>query len=237
MLVTARAIVLRTFRHSDRTVVLKAWTRHHGLRSYVVRAGAKATAAHAALQPLTRLELVAMEQPDRDLHSVREVRIEAPYLHIPTDPLRGSVALFVQELLYKVLRQESADEDLDDMVRHALHVLDHADDLSHFPLQLMVQLSAFLGFFPEYPEPGADRFDLREGHFVHHAAPHGHTMGPPLSTALAALLDAPLGTVPQPPLPSVVRRQLLDHLLLYYRIHLEGMGEMRSPAVLHQVLS
>ena len=36
-------------------------------------------------------------------------------------------------------------------------------------------------------------------------------------------------------MPASERRDLLDHLLLYYRMHLEGLGELRSPAVLHQV--
>ncbi len=236
MLITTRAIVLKTIRHGDSKVVLKAWTTHAGLRGYVVRAGGKRGSAMAALQALNRLELVVQEHPERDLHTIREMRVAKPYINIPLDPVRGSVALFVQEVLYKVLRQESADDGLDAFLEQALETLDTAPDLRYFPLVFLLRLSGHLGFIPEHPAPGEDRFDLREGHFVRGHAEHAHTLGPVLSNALAGLLDVELGASPQDPIPAPKRRELLDHLMLYFRMHLEGFGELRSPAVLHQLL-
>ncbi|MCC7503441.1 MAG: DNA repair protein RecO [Flavobacteriales bacterium] len=235
MLQTTRAIVLRTIRHGDRGLVLKAFTESSGLRSYMVRTGGKGPSRMAALQALSRVELVVTESADRDLHQLREVRVERPYTNLPVDPLRGTVALFVQELLVRVLREESADPALFDFLQEALESLDTADDLSHFPLLFLVELSRHLGIDPEAPVDGADHFDLREGRFVEASRAHGHVIGPPQSLALAELLragpDAHSLRIPGP-----VRRLLLDQLLLYYRMHLEGLGELRSPAVLHQVL-
>jgi DNA repair protein RecO (recombination protein O) len=234
MLQTTRAIVLRTIRHGDRGIVLKAFTEAFGLRSYMVRTGGKGPSRMAALQPLSRVELVVTESADRDLHQVREVRVERPYTNLSTDALRSTVALFVQELLVRVLREESADPALFDFLQQALESLDTAADLSHYPLLLLVELSRHMGIDPEYPEPGADHFDLREGRFVTAVQAHGHVIGPPHSLALAELLQA--GPEARDlRIPGAVRRALLDHLLLYYRMHLEGLGELRSPAVLHQV--
>ena len=240
MLQTTRAIVLRTIRHGDRGLVLKAFTESSGLRSYMVRTGGKGPSRMAALQALSRVELVVTESADRDLHQLREVRVERPYTNLPVDPLRGTVALFVQELLVRVLREESADPMLFEFLQEALESLDTAEDLSHFPLLFLVELSRHLGIDPEAPVDGADHFDLREGRFVEASRAHGHVIGPPQSLALAELptawragsrVDAHALRIPGP-----VRRLLLDQLLLYYRMHLEGLGELRSPAVLHQVL-
>jgi DNA repair protein RecO (recombination protein O) len=236
MLITTRAIVLKAIRHGDSKVVLKAWTTHAGLRSYVVRAGGKRGSAMAALQALNRLELVVQEHAERDLHTVRELRVAQPYTGIPVDPVRGSVALFVQEVLYKVLRQESADEGLNAFIDQALEVLDTAPDLRYFPLVFLLQLSGHLGFFPEPPAQGEDRFDLREGHFVQGFGEHAHTLGPQLSKALAELLEVDLGAAPASAMPAGQRRELLEQLMLYFRMHQEGFGELRSPAVLHQLL-
>jgi DNA repair protein RecO (recombination protein O) len=241
MLITTKAVVLRTIRHGDNKVVLKAWTQHAGLRSYLLRTG-KRGVSQAALQPLNRVELVADEHPEREMHMVRELRVERPYERLPYDPVRGALALFVQEVLYKALRVESADEDLHAFVEEVLETMDTAPDIRHFPLLFLVRLSGHLGFYPEAPDPAiaagmADHFDLREGHFLPGGAPHGHTMGPPLSTALARLLGEGLDDLPGPPIEAAVRRSLLDHLLLYFRLHVEGFGELRSPAVLHQVLN
>ncbi|MCW5899800.1 MAG: DNA repair protein RecO C-terminal domain-containing protein [Flavobacteriales bacterium] len=234
--VATRAVVLRTIRHGDRTLVLKAWTTGHGARSYLVRSGGKRGVPEAALQPLTRIELVAEERPDRDIHPLLELRVDRPYLHLARDPLRGAIALFVQEVLYRVLRVESPDAPLDTFVHEALEALDSAPEVRHFPLVFLVGLSGHLGFHPEAPQAGEDHFDLREGHFTQGPPPSGHALGPPLSKALASLLDADLQRSPDPPLPSAMRRELLDHLLLYFRLHVEGMGELRSPDMLRRML-
>ena len=236
MLHTTRAIVLKTIRHGDRTVVLKAFTEDFGLRSYMVRAGGKSGVATAALQPLNRLEIVVNEHPERDLQTVRELRVQRPYTAIPFDPVRGTLVLFVQEVLYKVLRGESADPEIFNFLDEALEAMDTAADVRNFPLVFLVQLSGQLGFQPAFPAPDEDRFDLREGEFIRGAAPHGHTLGTELSGHLAALLSVGFADLPGPAIPAMERRELLDHLLLYYRMHIEGLGELRSPAVLHQVL-
>lgn len=235
MLQTTRAIVLKTIRHGDHTVVLKAWTGRFGKRSYLVRTG-KRGAAISALQPLSRIELVVDEHAERDLHAVREVRVERPYIRLPFDPVRGALALFVQEVLYKVLKEESPDPGLNTFIDRALEAIDTVEDLAHFPLVFLLQLSGHLGFFPEPPQGGEEYFDLQEGHFIPHAHPHGHTLGPPLSQAFIRLLDTDLDHMPQFGIPGPQRRDLLDHLLLYFRLHLEGIGEMRSPVVLHEAI-
>ncbi len=236
MLHTTRAIVLKTIKHGDRAVVLKAYTELFGLRSYVIRVGGKSGVAQAAVQPLNRVEIVANEHPERELQNVRELRVDRPYQQVPYDPVRGTLALFVQEVLYKVLRGEASDPDLFEFLSEALEAMDTSSDVVNFPLIFLIQLSAQLGFKPSAPAPGEDRFDLKEGEFIRGAAPHGHTLGPVLSGHLATLLNVDLMDENAPHIPTSARRDLLDHLLLYYRMHIEGLGELRSPAVLHQVL-
>lgn len=236
MLQTTKGIVLKTIRHGERTVVLKVYTEAFGLRSYMLRAGGKGGVAPALLQPLNRLELVVNEQSERDIHTIREVRVDKPYTNVPFDAVRGTLALFVQEVLYKVLRGEACDPGMYGFVQEALEAMDTAADIRNFPLVFLLRLSAELGFSPAPPTGGEDRFDLREGEFIQGMVPHGHTLGPPLSTHLIALLATDFDTVDGPALSATHRRELLHHLLLYFRMHIEGLGELRSPAVLHQVL-
>ncbi|MDX9752011.1 MAG: DNA repair protein RecO C-terminal domain-containing protein [Flavobacteriales bacterium] len=236
MLITTRAILLRAVRHGDRTVVVNLWTAHAGLRSALVRAGGRRGAAAAMLQALGRLEVVLDEHPERDMHQVREMRVERPYRHLHHDPVRAAVALFVQEVLYRVLRTDGADPGLTAFLYEALDVLDEADELAHYPVVFLLNLAGHLGFRPVAPAAGEDRFDPVEGHFVQGGARHGHTLDPELSSALAALLGVPLTEMDALAVPARLRRPLLDHLLLYYRIHLEGLGDLRSPTMLHQAL-
>lgn len=236
MLFTTRAIVLKAIRHGDNTVILRAYTETAGLRSLLVRVGRRGAATQAALQPLNRLEVVADEVPEKDLLSLRELRVERPYAQLPFDAVRGSLALFVQEVLYKVLREESADADMFAFMNEALEAMDTAPDVRNFPLVFLLGLCAQLGFLPAPPLHAFEGFDLLEGEFVGVSRPHGHTMGPPLSTLLAHLLPIRFDTMHLPAIPASQRRELLDHMLLYLRMHVPGSGELRSPAILHQAL-
>ena len=237
MLQTTRAIVLRTVRHGDSRAVVTAYTERFGLRAYVIQFSRRKGITSGQVQALSRVELVVDERHDRDLHQVRELRVEAPYLHVHGDPLRSSLILFVQEILLRSLREESSDRDLFQFVHKVTDVVDRAEDLSHFPLVFLLKLSGHLGFFPASPGAGETNFDLLEGHFVQREAPSGHGLTPPLSTALAGLLGSELTDTISPRLPHNQRRELLDQLLVYYRLHVEGMGELRSIAVLQQVMA
>jgi len=236
MLHTTRAIVLKTIRHGDSTVVLRAYTEALGVRSFLVRLGRRAGGTQAALQPLNRLELVAHEAPERDLLTVRELRVAEPYERLSYDAVRGTLALFVQEVLHRTLRGETADTELFAFVERALRAMDSVPDVRNFPLVFLLRYCEQLGFLPSPPLPGEDHFDLVEGGFVTGAAHHGHTMRPPLSLHLATLLPVDFASMDRISIASAQRRELLDHLLLYFRMHMEGLGELRSPAVLHQVL-
>jgi len=236
MFVTTRAIVLRTIRHGDHALVLKAYTEQFGLRSYLVHVGRKSGVRVALLQPMNRLELVVGERAERDLQQVREARMDRVMERAHNDPVRNAVLLFVQEVGVRVLREEAPDRDLFTFMQGSLDVLDTAPDLRHYPLIFLLQLSRLLGFFPEEPREGEEHFDLREGHFSDGTSTSGMTIGPPLGRALALLLPIGIHQLSLASTPQAQRRELLDHLMLYYRLHLEGMGELRSPAVLKQVL-
>ncbi|HQV38527.1 MAG: DNA repair protein RecO [Flavobacteriales bacterium] len=235
MLQTTRAVVLRTFKHGDNFVILKAYTECFGVRSYIVRISKRGSAKPAHLQPLDRLEIVVSESGERELHTVREVRTEKAYVGIAGDPARGLLLLFAQEVFYRTLKEESPDPELFDLVQRTLEEIDTGDNLGQLPLLLLLRLARHLGFLPELPGPGEDRFDLREGHFFNGVPEHGFCMNVNSSLAFAELLRAESTEVDMH-LPSDVRIGLLEQLLDYFRLHVEGFGQLRSPAILHALL-
>ncbi len=235
MLHTTRAVVLRTFKHSDKGTVLKAYTEAFGIRSYMVRTGSRKDRREAALQPLSRVELVVTESGDKEMHAVREIRVSMPYLRLHVDHERGLLALFTQEVLYRTLREESQDPALFAFVMQVLESMDSNAELANYPLVLLVELSRHLGICPAPPGPGEGRFDLREGCFFAGDAQHDLCLTAEVSTAFAHLLSSDSGH-PTTRIPAVVRRSLLDGLLTYYRLHVEGFGELRSVEVLRTVV-
>lgn len=235
MLHTTRAVVLRTFKHGDNAMILKAYTEAFGARTYHVRLSRRGSAKPALLQPLDRLEVVVSEGGEREMHSVREVRMERAYVGIASDPARGLLLLFAQEVFYRTLKEESPDPELFGLVQRTLEEIDTGDNLAQLPLLLLVRLARHLGFLPEMPGPGEERFDLREGCFFSGIPQHGFCMDRESSLAFAELLKAE-STGMDVPMTSGSRKSLLEQLLDYFRLHVEGFGQLRSPTVLHALL-
>jgi DNA repair protein RecO (recombination protein O) len=148
--------------------------------------------------------------------------------------------LFAQEVFNRTLREESPDAGLFGFVEGTLEALDTGDDPAHQPLILLVGLCKHLGFSPEAPSEGETRFDLREGCFFRGEVPHEFCMEPGQSSLFARILTTlEAGTRGAAPFTSspVARRCLLDDLLVYYRLHVDGFGELRSLDVLRAVLA
>lgn len=237
---TTRAVVLRTIKYSDKSSVMRVYTERFGLRSYMVRVGSKDRSILAALQPLSRLELVAPEGAEHELLTVRDMRIDRPFTRLREEPIRGLLLLFAQEVFNRTLREETADPYLFGFIERTLEALDTGDDLAHQPLFLLVGLCKHLGFSPEVPTGGECAFDLREGYFLPAEAPHELCMGPGPTALFAHILlrcEEPLQVAAPFTSDPQVRRRLLDDLLIYYRLHVEGFGELKSLDVLRSVLA
>ncbi|MBS1569802.1 MAG: recombination protein O N-terminal domain-containing protein [Bacteroidetes bacterium] len=232
---TTRAIVLRAFRHGDNSVVLKAYTEAFGARTYVARTGKRGAARPAYLQPLARVELVVTESRERDMHRIQEARLRLPYGDSHTDQARAAVLLFMQEVFYRTLREESPDTALFNCLEQLLAEVDTGSRPGMLPLLVLLRLAKHLGFLPELPQPGEDRFDMQEGWFFRGPAPHAHCMEPPIASVLAELLRAEING-DDPLIGGAARRELLDQLLVFFRMHVEGFGQLRSPEVLHALL-
>jgi DNA repair protein RecO (recombination protein O) len=153
MLHTTRAIVLRTIRHGERAVILKAYTEQLGLRSCIVHVSRRRGLGPAMLQPLNRLELVLDERSGLELATVREARIETPF-DVQGDPVRSALLLFVQEVLSRTLREESGDRRLYDFLSSVIEVIGRGKDPAHFPLLFLLHFTEHLGFHPSSPAPG-----------------------------------------------------------------------------------
>lgn len=233
MFVSTRAIVLRSVRHKDRGAVVTLYTEHHGLRSYAARIGGKGGHPPALFGPLQRIVVVASERGDRDIHQLREVRTDQPFANVGLDPVRGSVALFIQEVLLRTLMAETADAELFAFVQDTLEELDGGDRTPHLPVNFLLGLCERLGFAPAPDETGgANWFDMEDGSFVAAEPAHPYSFGGPTALLLRDLLGGRADSA-----HVHARKELLDKLLLYFRLHIAGFGELRSPSVLKAVLA
>jgi DNA repair protein RecO (recombination protein O) len=241
MFVSTRGIVFRQTKYSDTSLVVKIFTEDSGLGSYIVKGarGPKAKIRANLFQPLSLLDLVISENFKSNLHSIREARINHPCQNIRNDIRKSSILLFLNELLYKSIQEESANRELFGFIYDHLLLLDQTpENPACYHLSFAIHLTRFLGFFPQgtYRNEHTS-FDLTEGHFVQsQPIPAANFISGSHCSWFFSLLSTPAEKFYTIPVPAGARNELLSGILRYYQYHLPLSGEFKSHIVLHDVL-
>jgi len=241
MLHKTRGIVFHVTDFSDTGLVARIYTEQFGIQSYMLKGARRKRSKFSpgSLQPLSLLEMEVYRREHGGLQYAAEIVNRPAYSSIPFHMAKSSVTLFLNEVVYKAIREEEANPLLFDFLHHALRWLDAAEPLNpDFHLLFLVQLSRFLGFFPQRNYSAHEPcFDLQEGRFISGLPPHGHFMDPAQGALFAHLLQAPLQVMESLPMSSAIRNELTAKLLEYYSLHLSGFGNIKSHAVLETVWS
>jgi DNA repair protein RecO (recombination protein O) len=178
---------------------------------------------------LSLLDLVVYENSRGSLLRIKEAHLAHHTRNIPYDPIRQSIQIFLNEVLYKCIREEAANPSLFAFLWERLQDLDaDASPGASFHLDFLLHLSRHLGFGPDSHYKDGQAFSLKEGGFRDAKTQDDSLLDPHLSKALHQLMEkgAPV------PMSQDTRRALLQALLDYYQHHLEGLGEFQSNAIL-----
>jgi DNA repair protein RecO (recombination protein O) len=80
-------------------------------------------------------------------------------------------------------------------------------------------------------------FDLREGKFVNLLPEHPHYITSMLSRLLSSLMMVKYEELPSVKPDKTERKQLLQALMQYYQLHINGFGSMKSAEILEEIIS
>lgn len=240
MLHTTSGIVLHTIKYSESSLIVKIYTRNFGLRSYMVSGVRSKRSKNKAtlFQPLALVDMIVSNSNKGDLHRISEISILHPYTEIPNDVIKSSIVIFLNEILYKALREEHSDEDLFDFIKNSLLVLDlKHDNCSNFHIFFMIQLSRFLGFYPQGKYTAETPvFDLKEGLFIPHLPSHIHYLTAENSKSLYDFIASGYETIHQVKIGHNERKQLLQAMIVFYQLHITSFKEIRSQEILEEVI-
>jgi DNA repair protein RecO (recombination protein O) len=101
-------------------------------------------------QPLFILDFEIYYKDNRDMHLVKEVTRSIPLNSIPYNITKSTQAIFMSEILYRVLKEEEANPIMAQYLFSTIQYLDAMDEPSpEYHIVFMFQLSRYLGFFPQ----------------------------------------------------------------------------------------
>jgi DNA repair protein RecO (recombination protein O) len=221
MLAKTTGVVFRFIKYGDTSIIVNIFTSQYGLQSYIVN-GARSKSGKgkiALYQPLTLLDLVVYHKETVQIMRIKEAKCIYPYQHISTDVRKTTIALFIEELINKSIREEAHASELCDFLIQSLVTLDKMDKPENFHLIFIVQLARHLGFQPQSANEVLG----------------GRVMDYVDEDSLNLILSS--GYLSEISITNSQRRNVLDALLRFYAMHVENFGTMKSLSVLREILS
>ncbi len=239
MIVKSKGIVLRTVKYSETSLILDILTRELGLKTYIISGVRKKNAkvTLGMLQPMNVLDLVVYDNDNAKINRIKEVQMNYVFKSLPFDIYKSSIALFMVEIIAKSIKEKESNEEFYDFCENSLIFLDQTNkNISNFHLIFLVKMSDFLGFNPvsNYSESNI-YFDLREGKFTNNTPHHIDYLNERNSKKLVELMDIDLERPEDIAFSRVDKHNLLESLILYFKIHLVDFGKIKTLEVFKKV--
>ena len=238
-IITTNAIVLSSLKYGDTSLIVKCFTLEDGLRSYMIRGvlkSKKGKLKSAYFQPLTQLKIEANHNNKNTLNSIQEAQVINPYEHIYTSIIKQSIVLFLSEILSNIIKEEEKNEVLYKYIETSLIWLDTHDDIANFHLLFLLNLSRFLGFYPDVSEANKTAFNLLEGRFTEATYEKLSLTGREL-ILFKKLLGINFDAISSILYNKNERQIILRSIILYFELHLEGFKKPKSLDILETVFS
>lgn len=240
MLQKTRGIVLHSLKYGETGMITTVYTEAFGRISFIMQGihAKRSLVKGNLLRQLFLLEIEVDYKPGRELQRAREIKSISPFGSIPYGIVKSSQALFLAELLHKVLREEESRPDLFEFLFRSIQVLDLMEDgINNYTLIFLIQLTRYMGFAPINNYSASNQFfDMIGGKFVLSPPDHPWYLKTHESSLLAQLIGMSYQNSPEFKPDQGLRNNLLDSLLDYYGLHLGNKLKLKSLEILREVL-
>jgi DNA repair protein RecO (recombination protein O) len=239
MLCTTRGVILHVTPYNDTSSIVHAYTEVFGRTSYLVarQRKRKTTVSYALFMPLSVVELEVEHLKTREIQRVKEAKICFSLSSIPTHPVKNTIALFLAEVLYRLIHTKEADSKLFDYLYHSIRYLEILEQgIANFHLVFLLHLSRYLGIFPNAESyTSGVFFDLLNGVFTHQAPDHPHYLSKEESIIFYRILRLNYENMAVHSFSRKERTAIIHYILEYYRLHFSDFPEIKSLLVMQSL--
>ena len=144
--------------------------------------------------------------------------------------------LFLSEMLSSTIQEEEANEQLFSFLETSFIWLDTNDKTSNFHLLFLLNLSKFLGFYPDTTNINHSYFNLIDGNFNESPLEKEVVFGDNL-TQFKKLLGTNFDGIESINFNKKERQQVLQIIIRYFELHLDGFRRPKSLKVLETVFN
>ena len=239
MLVNTNAIVLSKIKYRDNDLIVKCYTEKYGAISFLLRGvlkNKKGNTKAAYFQLLSQIQIEIIYIKNRSLQSIKEVRINQLYSSLHSNVVKSAIVMFLAEVLSNSLKEEEENELLFSYIETTLQWLDTHSDYANFHLLFLLNLTKYLGFYPETINSEFNFFNLEHGKFEIEAKSKHSISGENL-TLLKQLLGTTFDALNTVKINAKQRQSFLNMILRYFELHLGSFKTPKSLQIFNQVFN
>ncbi len=239
MIIKTRGIVLKAIKYSETSLICEIFTETMGLQTYIISGVRKKKSKISAglLQVMSIIDIVAYHKKDREISRITEVKPAFIYHHIPFDVIKGTVGLFMTELVQKTVKEHEENLPLFNFLYDSFTFLDETkNSVANLHIGFMIGLSQFLGFMIN-PNRSTTLlyFDIKEGLFRSNRIANQDGLDEELSAVLFGFCQKTLQETHEIKLNREERRLLLQRLIRFYQYRIENFNELNTFNVLQEI--
>lgn len=241
MLKKSRAIVLHSLKYGESSLIVHCYTEQWGRQSFLVKGVRKSRRQQRVnyFQPLFVLDMEVYFRDNRDLQWIKEVGFHGSVPDFQGNLTKSTQAIFLSEVMMKVLREEEKNEALFEFIYRSLAYFESLENASSsFHILFLFQLTRFLGFYPRnnYSER-EEFFDVVSGAFREIPSSASIDTEKMLGTYWRSCFGLSYIQADQEFTNKKERNIFLDSLVSFYRHHIDSLGEFKSLDILRTVFS
>lgn len=226
---TDYGIFLHRISYSNTSLIISFYTKENGLKKFIFKGGKKK--AHN-LFPMGLSELSYYDRKESDL-----LQLTAAEPAFPTDfqfdPIKGTIAFFMAEVIRKVVQVNEKDPALFRFLEDAVHNLNESDQSQLIPVLFMIDLAEWLGVQPFIENDAHTHFNLDEGRYEGVRRAQYNVV----SGEVAELIKAHVLGMEVHSIAKQKRVEALEAMINYFRIHVAGFGEIGAYEIIKEVLA
>ncbi|PKR81914.1 DNA repair protein RecO [Brumimicrobium salinarum] len=228
-------ILLKKLNYSETSLILQFFTLESGFQAYIFQGGKRKHKKGNILQALSIVEISAYRRKDSDLGKVSEVNALFVPKSLPFHPLKSGLAFFMTEVLSQVLQNSDKDVSMYHFIEHEVQWIDESDEFTNYPIWFLLKLANQIGIGINVEDQNGQIFDLQDG-VISNRTPSSHLYAnDEVVEILKILLNLKKTQVLAYTIHKTHRTTIIEHLVNYFKIHINGFKTPKSMSVMQTI--
>lgn len=238
MQTNTQGLVLRNIKYGETSIISTIYTLDFGMQAYIIQGArtAKKTGIKANYFQIGQfLDLSVYHKPGKNLQYIKEVKLNAQHAIQSQNIIKQSIAQYCCELILRCVKEEEENKDLYNFLANFFKEIKNLrkENLALAPIQFTLQFANKIGFaINNNFASDLQYFDALNGEFCDDISNNRYTSNLLSSEVIAHCLTSNQHSS----FTNQSREEALTSLLLFLKLQIEQMGDVKSVSVLHQIL-